>query len=59
MLTKSALEAITIITVIIHPIMLEKAAFEYLPIIFLLFAVNITKTINGGAAIPLIMGSII
>jgi len=55
MLTKSAIEAITIITVIIHPIMLEKAAFEYLPIIFLLFAVNITKTINGGAAIPLIM----
>jgi len=35
--------------------MLEKVEFEYLPMIFLLFDINITKTISGGAAIPLIM----
>ena len=54
-LTKSPIETISIITVIIHPIMLEKVEFEYLPMIFLLFDINITKTISGGAEIPLIM----
>jgi hypothetical protein len=54
-LPKSAIEALVIIIVIIHPIILEKAAFDYLPMIFLLFAINITKTIIGGAAIPLLI----